>query len=109
VPALAVDNNPGVAGYSYIVSWQEIVLIQINVILLGYQSRFGSDEFDLERFRQILGVDPGKLTSFKNFNKWAIQPAVLEVNRLSDYSCRAGSFRPQGNRDQTLMVAERHG
>jgi Initiator Rep protein, WH2/Initiator Replication protein, WH1 len=47
-----------------------------------------SDEFDLERFRQILGVDPGKLTSFKNFNKWAIQPAVLEVNRLSDYSCR---------------------
>ena len=47
-----------------------------------------SEEFTLERLRQLLGVDPGKLASFKNLNKWAIQPAVLEVNRLSDYGCR---------------------
>jgi hypothetical protein len=46
-----------------------------------------SEEFTLERFRQILGVDPGKLESFKNLNKWAIQPAVLEVNLLSDFGC----------------------
>ena len=45
------------------------------------------EEATLERFRQLLGVDPGKLQSFKNLNKWAIQPAVLEVNRLSDYGC----------------------
>jgi Initiator Replication protein len=45
------------------------------------------EEFALERFRQILGVDPGKLESFKNLNKWAIQPAVLEVNQLSDFCC----------------------
>jgi hypothetical protein len=46
------------------------------------------EEIPLERFRQILGVEPGKLESFKNLNKWAIQPAVLEVNRLSDFGCR---------------------
>jgi replication initiator protein len=46
-----------------------------------------SEEFTLERFRQFLGVEPGKLSIFKNLNKWAIQPAVLEVNRLSDYGC----------------------
>src|SRR5512132_1853327 len=47
-----------------------------------------SEEFTLERFRQFLGVEPGKLSIFKNLNKWAIQPAVLEVNRLSDFGCK---------------------
>jgi nucleoside diphosphate kinase len=46
-----------------------------------------SEEFTVERFRQLLGVDPGKLKAFKNFNQKAIQPAVAEVNFLSDFGC----------------------
>jgi hypothetical protein len=46
-----------------------------------------SEEFTVERFRQLLGVEPGKLEQFKNLNKWAIQPAVAEVNFLSDFGC----------------------
>lgn len=46
-----------------------------------------SEEFTVERFRQLLGVDPGKLTAFKNLNQKAIHPAVAEVNFLSDFGC----------------------
>jgi hypothetical protein len=46
-----------------------------------------SEEFSLERFRQLLGVEPGKLTQFKHLNLRAIQPAVIEVNGLSDFGC----------------------
>jgi Initiator Replication protein len=34
-----------------------------------------------------LGVDQDKLKAFKNFNQKAIQPAVAEVNFLSDFGC----------------------
>jgi Initiator Rep protein, WH2/Initiator Replication protein, WH1 len=47
-----------------------------------------SEEFDIERFRQLLGVEPGRLKEFKHFNVRAIQPAVVEVNGLSDFGCR---------------------
>jgi Initiator Rep protein, WH2/Initiator Replication protein, WH1 len=46
-----------------------------------------SEEFTVERFRQMLGVESGKLQSFKNLNAWAIRPAVAEVNLLSDFAC----------------------
>jgi Initiator Replication protein len=45
------------------------------------------EEFTVERFRQLLGVDPDKLKAFKNLNQKAIQPAVAEVNFLSDFGC----------------------
>lgn len=51
---------------------------------LGWQQ---SEEFTVERFRQLLGVEPGKLEQFKHFNLRAIQPAVTEVNSLSDFGC----------------------
>lgn len=46
-----------------------------------------SDEFTIERFRQMLGVEPGRLKEFKHLNLRAIQPAVIEVNGLSDLGC----------------------
>jgi replication initiator protein len=46
------------------------------------------EEFTVERFRQLLGVDPDKLKAFKNLNQKAIQPAVAEVNFLSDFGCK---------------------
>jgi hypothetical protein len=47
-----------------------------------------SEEFTLERFRQLLGVEPGKLEQFKHFNERAIQSAVAEVNFLCDFGCK---------------------
>lgn len=45
-----------------------------------------SEVVDLEVFREcILGVPPGKLTTFGNLNRFAIKPAVQEVNALADF------------------------
>ena len=43
------------------------------------------EEFSLERLRNLLGVDPSKLKRFADFNKYALQPALQEVNALSGY------------------------
>jgi plasmid replication initiation protein len=48
-----------------------------------------SEDFTVERLRQLLGVDPDKLTAFKSLNQRAIQPAVAEVNFISDFGCSA--------------------
>jgi plasmid replication initiation protein len=35
--------------------------------------------------REMLGVEDGKLTTYKNLNLRAIQPALIEVNAMSDF------------------------
>jgi Initiator Replication protein len=47
-----------------------------------------SEEFPIDRFRSLLGVDPGKLSEFKSFKQRAIDPAVLEVNGLGEFGCK---------------------
>lgn len=44
-----------------------------------------SEKFGVEDLRGILGVPKGKLTSWSNLKLRAIDPAVAEVNALSDY------------------------
>lgn len=45
-----------------------------------------TERFSLEDFRELLGVEPGKLKTFGNLNQYAIKPALLEVNALSDFT-----------------------
>jgi hypothetical protein len=47
-----------------------------------------SEEFPVDRFRSLLGVEPGKLGAFKSFKQRAIDPAVLEVNGLGEFGCK---------------------
>lgn len=47
-----------------------------------------SEEFPVDRFRALLGVEEGKLKEFKNFKLRAIDPAVLEVNGLGEFGCK---------------------
>jgi hypothetical protein len=42
------------------------------------------EHISLERFRDLLGVPPGKLTRGPDFERRVIEPALLEVNGLSD-------------------------
>jgi hypothetical protein len=42
------------------------------------------EQFSLERFRDLLGVPPGKLVRGPDFERRVIEPALLEVNGLSD-------------------------
>ncbi len=43
------------------------------------------EDFTLDQLRGILGVPKGKLTTWSNLKLRAIDPAVKEVNQLSDY------------------------
>jgi Initiator Replication protein len=47
-----------------------------------------SEEFPVDRFRSLLGVEDGKLQAFKSFKQRAIDPAVLEVNGLGEFGCK---------------------
>jgi hypothetical protein len=49
--------------------------------------KFG-EEFPLEKFRALLGVEKGKLTRFLHLRQRAIDPAVLEVNGLGEFGCK---------------------
>ena len=44
-----------------------------------------TEELTLEELREILGVEDGKLDAYKNLNKYAIQPALIEVNGITPY------------------------
>ena len=43
------------------------------------------ERFSLADFRELLGVEKGKLITYGNLNQYAIKPALLEVNALSDF------------------------
>ena len=52
------------------------------------------EHFSLERFRDLLSVPPGKLTRGPDFERRVIEPALLEVNGLSDMSVKIELSRP---------------
>lgn len=49
-------------------------------------SHVTSEPFELDAFRDLLGVPEGRLTSYGNLNQFAIKPAVVEVNALAPFS-----------------------
>lgn len=44
------------------------------------------ESFSIDRFRELLGVPPGTYARSDNFQRKVLEPAVLEVNGLSDMS-----------------------
>ena len=44
-----------------------------------------SEDFTIAEFRELLGVPYGKLSTFGNLNKYAIKPAVAEVNAMAAF------------------------
>ena len=44
-----------------------------------------SEKLSINELRSVLGVPDGKLSSWSNLNLRALQPAVTEVNQLSDF------------------------
>lgn len=52
--------------------------------------------FSIDEFRQMLGIADGKLDLFKNLKKWAIDPAVEDINALSDFNVAIEPLREGG-------------
>lgn len=51
------------------------------------------ETFTYERFRALLGVPPKTYQDGRNFQKYVIEPAVLEINGLSEMGCKIDLFR----------------
>lgn len=45
-----------------------------------------TENLTIEGLREVLGVEDGKLEVYKNLNKYAVQPAVIEVNAITPYT-----------------------
>lgn len=45
-----------------------------------------TENLSVDNLRDMLGVEEGKLGAYKNLNKYAIQPAVTEVNTITPYT-----------------------
>ena len=49
------------------------------------RSRGETPFIPLERFRELMGVEIGEYSEFKDLNKKIIKPAIVEINALTDY------------------------
>jgi hypothetical protein len=70
----------------YAIALYELVCLRINL-----QSCF--EVFEPERFRELLGVPPETYVQFRDFSRFVIEPALLEVNGLSDYGVQIEARR----------------
>ena len=62
-----------------------------------------AENFSVEELRSLLGVPKDKLTRFPDFNKYALQPALREVNALSEHHVTVGMIK-NGKRVEQLML-----
>lgn len=58
--------------------------------------RVNEQHFSVEEFRALLGVEPGKLPLFKSMKQRVLDPAVMEVNGLSDFKVEVDTVRDGG-------------
>src|SRR5262249_17956260 len=52
-----------------------------------------SEQFSVAELRALLNVPKGKLERFADFNKYALQPALKELNALSEYAVEVGTVK----------------
>lgn len=64
-------------GSKYAIALYELVCLRINLNTCV-------EAFPINRFRELLGVPPGSYSDGQDFRRKVIEPATLEVNRLSD-------------------------
>lgn len=62
-----------------------ILLFQHFASLQNLQSKT-AERFTISQLRSLLGVPEGKLERFANLNKWALKPAIAEVNQLARFT-----------------------
>lgn len=66
------------------------------VLCLRGNLRVSEQTFTVKEFRALLGIEPGKLMAFKDLKKRVLDPAVTEVNGLSDFNVEIEPIREGG-------------
>lgn len=73
----------------YALALYEALCVRINL-------KMGEQFFTVEEFRRLMGVPEGKYPKFAHLRLWVIEPAVLEVNGLSDFMAEIRPEREGG-------------
>lgn len=73
----------------YALALYEAVCVRINL-------KMDHQFFTVDQFRELLDVPNGKYSEPFNLKKWVIEPAVLEVNGLSDFMAEIEPVREGG-------------
>ena len=63
-----------------------------------------AEHFTVSELRSLLGVPKDKLTRFPDFNKYALQPALREVNTLSDHTITLAMIKKGRRVDQLMLM-----
>lgn len=63
----------------YSISLYENVAQFVNLDKVTYRT------YELDEFREVIGVQPGRYATFGQLNKHVIKPAVLEINALASF------------------------
>lgn len=58
--------------------------------------RVAYQDFSVDDFRALLGVEPGKLVEARSLKQWVLGPALTEVNGLSDFNVEVELLREGG-------------
>lgn len=61
------------------------------------------ETFTVDQLRALLGVPRNKLGRFADFNKYALKPAVAEINQLTDFTVTVG-IRKRGRLVHELVL-----
>jgi len=69
------------------------VMLFQHVASLTNLKHTNSKTFTVSELRALLGVAEGKLARFADLNKWALSPAVSEINQLSRLTLKATSHK----------------
>ncbi len=63
-----------------------------------------AENFTVNEMRALLGVPKDKLTRFPDLNKYALQPALREVNALSEHHVTIGMIKKGKRVDQLMLM-----
>lgn len=85
-----------IKGYVMFAFTSKYALALYEALCLRANRRNNYEELSVEDFRQLIGVEPGKLKEFKNLKLRALSPAVLEINALSDFNVEITPLRDGG-------------
>src|SRR4051812_35890260 len=71
-------------------------LVLYEALCLRANLRVDVQEFTVDAFRALLGIEDGKLPLFKSLKQRVLDPAVAEVNALSDFNVMIEPIRQGG-------------
>ena len=63
-----------------------------------------AENFTVDEIRALLGVPKDKLTRFPDLNKYALRPALREVNALSEHHVTLGMIKKGKRVDQLMLM-----